>query len=114
LLLNVTVAVGGYQAADQVWVPGDSFEQFVGMLSDLERVRQGRADLEAATSDDFALTIASTDSAGHMAVQGHLSDRTPDGYRLSLHFGFTFDPGLLMDALRAFRALRGGIHAQLR
>jgi hypothetical protein len=106
---GVTHAVeclAGEELADAA--AGFRYFGFNEVASLLEEIGRG----ELADTEDA--DVRSTDTAGHMAVQGHLGDRTPDGYRLSLHFGFTFDPGLLTDALRDFRALRGGSHAQLR
>jgi len=106
LLLNVTVTVGGYAAADQVWILKDQFDGFLDDLSELERARRGRAELEAASRDEFVMTIRSTDAAGHLAVEGHVGDRTPDGFILALQFGFALDPGLLAQILQDFRALK--------
>lgn len=75
-------------------------------LAELDRTRRGRAALEAASPEDFRLSIEAVDAAGHIAIRGHVSDRTPDGFRLSLSFGFTFDPGQLASTLSAFRGLR--------
>jgi hypothetical protein len=99
LLLNVTVAIGGYRAADQVWIVDAGFDRFLTELSELERTRRGRAALEAASPEDFRLSIEVVDAAGHIAIRGQVSDRTPDGFRLSLSFGFTFDPGQLASSL---------------
>lgn len=106
LLLNVTVTVGGYAATDQVWILKEQFDDFLEDLSELERERRGRAELEAASRDEFVMTIRSTDAAGHLAVEGHVGDRTPDGFILALQFGFALDPGLLAQVLRDARALR--------
>jgi hypothetical protein len=76
LLLNVTVAIGGYQAADQVWIVDADFDRFLAELAELERTRRGRAALEAASPEDFRLSIDAVDAAGHIAdVDPRLAQR---------------------------------------
>ena len=105
ILLNVTVEVGAYSAADQSWVIADEWDRFLSDLTTLEDRRQGRAVVEGASPDDFRLEFYSTDSAGHMAVQGHIGWHKASGHILRLRFGFSFEPDLLPTAVRAVRGL---------
>lgn len=105
LLLNVTVQVGGYSVADQSWVVSGDWARFLEEVRALEKRRQGRAVLEGASPDDFRLEVFSTDSAGHMAVNGHLAYKS-DRHLLQLRFGFDFDPGLLPMFLQDLEHLR--------
>jgi hypothetical protein len=100
LLLNVSVTVGGYCAEDQCWVCAREWRVFLTELRQLERTRQGRADLSGASPEEFKLRIASTDRAGHMAVSGLVGWRRPDEFLQRLEFGFAFDPGMLAALIR--------------
>jgi hypothetical protein len=95
LLLNVTVEVGGYSAADQAWIMADDWRKFMNELIALEKIRKGQATLHGASPDDLKLTFEVIDAAGHMAVTGFLGWNTPDGYYQRFEFGFQFDAGLL-------------------
>src|SRR5262249_23572076 len=82
ILLNVTVEASSYSAADQSWVVAEKWDGFLTELGTLDERRQGRAVVEGASPDDFRLEFYSTDSAGHMAVQGYLGWHRPDGHIL--------------------------------
>ena len=105
ILLSVKVEASSYSAADQSWVVAEEWDRFLTELTTLEERRQGRAVLEGASPDDLRLEFYSSDSAGHMAVQGHLGWNKPDGHVLRLRFGFSFEPDLLPTAVRAMRGL---------
>ncbi|MBI3202443.1 MAG: hypothetical protein HYZ29_12955 [Myxococcales bacterium] len=106
VLLNVTVSVGGYAAADQVWVPGNAFAAFLDELADLERLRRGEARLTGVFSEEFELTFFATDPAGHMALRGHVQVTTPEAHVLALRFGFPFEPDRLPQLLADLRGMR--------
>jgi hypothetical protein len=82
----------------------DEWHGFLTELSTLDERRRGRAVIEGASPDDLRLEFYSNDSAGHMAVQGHLGWHKPDGHRLQLRFGFSFEPDLLPGVVQALRA----------
>src|SRR5262249_13676575 len=95
LLLNVTVVVGGYSAADQAWIVADDWCEFMNELRTLESIRQGQATLRGASPHDLGITLKATDRTGHMAVTGFLGWNSPDGFYQKCEFGFTFDAGML-------------------
>jgi hypothetical protein len=107
ILLNVTVQVSSYSAADQHWVVALDWKRFLSDLHTLDERRQGSAILQGASPEDLRLEFYSTDSAGHMAVRGHLGWHRPDGHFLQLRFGFSFEPDRLPKVVRALEALRG-------
>lgn len=100
LLLNVSVKVHGYSAADQAWIAAQDWRGFLAELRGLEKVRRGHATLRAASPRDLNLVIKAIDHAGHMAVSGFLGRDTPDGFAQKLEFGFAFDPGMLPTVVR--------------
>jgi hypothetical protein len=105
ILLNITVEVSSYSAADQSWVVADEWDRFLAELRNLNERRQGRAVVDGASRDDLRLEFYSTDSAGHMAIKGHLGWHQPNGHVLELRFGFSFEPDLLPNAIQAISAL---------
>jgi hypothetical protein len=104
-VLNVTVHVRGYSAADQSWIMGREWERFLGELTALERTRRGRVAVGGASPDDFRIEVFSTDSLGHMAVRGHVGWNSPEGHLLQLKFGFHFEPDSLPNLVRDLAAL---------
>jgi len=106
ILLSVTVKASSYAAADQSWVVAGEWDRFLLELRTLDEQRQGRAVVEGASPDDLRLEFYSTDSAGHMAVRGHLGWHKPDGHLLQLRFGFSFEPDLLPGVVQALRSFR--------
>jgi len=105
ILLNVTVEVEGFSAADQSWVPGLSWSGFLVELRKLENDRQGKATLIAACAEDLRLEFFSTDRAGHMAVRGHVRRRTTESFELQLRFVLAFEPDDLPRVLRDLERL---------
>lgn len=105
VLLNVTVVVGGYSAADQCWVVGSEWRGFMEDLRKLERTRRGQADLVGATPEKLAIRFAATDAAGHMSVAGTVGWHTPASFLHKLEFGFSFDPGVLANLVRELGGL---------
>lgn len=105
ILLNIAVDVSGYAAADQSWVIGGEWTRFLDELKKLDVRRQGRATVEGASRHDFRLEFYSTDSAGHMAVKGHLGWQKPNGHVLELKFGFSFEPDLLPTVVQGMHSL---------
>lgn len=105
LLLNVTVEVGSYSAADQAWVVVGDWRRFLAELRQLERLRQGQATLEGASPRDLKLVFRAIDRAGHMAISGFLGWETLDGFAQKLEFGFAFDAGMLENLVREFEEL---------
>ena len=102
-MLNITVQVRGYSAADQSWIVGREWESFLSELTALEKSRRGQAVANGASPDDFRLEIFSTDSVGHMAIRGHVGWHSPDGHLLHLKFGFRFEPDRLPKLVRDFK-----------
>ena len=100
LLLDVSVSVGGYAAADQAWVVGSDWRRFMQQLQQLERTRTGHAVLLGASPGDLDIKFAVVDAAGHMSVSGAVAWRTSDGFLQRLEFGFFFDPGMLASVQR--------------
>ena len=106
ILLNVTVEVAGYSAADQSWVVAEEWNRFLTELRLLDQRRQGRAVVVGASPDDLRLEFYSTDSAGHMAVRGRVGWHKPDNHFLQLRFGFPFEPDLLPGVVQALNAFQ--------
>ena len=105
LLINVTIVVGGYPAADQAWVVANDWREFMLELRALERTRQGQAALRGASPQDLQLIFKATERAGHMAVSGFVGRNSPDGFYQKCEFGFDFDTGMLSSVVRDFAAL---------
>jgi len=105
LLLNVTVRVRGYSAADQAWVVAGDWREFMNEMRTLEDVRNGDATLRGADIRDLEITFKATDRAGHMAVEGFVGWSSPDGFYLKCEFGFAFDAGVLGNVVRELAAL---------
>ena len=92
LLLNVTVQASSYSAGDQSWVLGDEWVKILAEIATLDERRQGRAVVEGTSREDLRLEFYSTDSAGHMAVQGHLGWRKPTATFCNLSLDFLSNP----------------------
>jgi hypothetical protein len=108
VLLNVTVQVGSYSAADQCWIGANDLKRFLSELRELEADRQGQAILLGASLDDLRLEFYSTDSVGHMGVKGHLGWNRSEEFPLQLKFGFGFEPDRLRSLLEYFETMTCG------
>ncbi len=105
LLLNFTVVVGGYSAADQVWVVATDWRAFMNELRALEKNRQGQATLLGASPNELIIVFNAIDRAGHMAVSGFIGWNSPDGFYQKCEFGFAFDLEMLSSVIREFTVL---------
>jgi hypothetical protein len=103
--LQVTVRIAGYAAADQSWVVRSHMERFLHQLRVLEQKRHGHAMLASPAPEDLQLEFYSIDSAGHMAVRGHVGWTDPNRFLQQLRFGFAFEPDKLPGILEYFEAL---------
>jgi hypothetical protein len=105
--LRVTVSVeqGGFSAKADAWVLEEVWREFLSDLAILEEIGQGAALLEAMSPEELRLSFRSTDSAGHMAVEGFVGVRAA-GHAAKLTFSpVAFDPTELPRVLRELRAL---------
>ncbi len=107
LLLNVTVKVSSYSAADQCWIATNDVERFLLELRQLESRRHGQAVLLGASPDDLRLEFYSTDSLGHMAVKGYVGWQKSEEFPLQLMFGFAFEADRLPPLLEYFETISG-------
>jgi hypothetical protein len=105
VLLSITVEVTGYSASDTAWIISQAFESFLTQLQTLDFKRQGRAVLEGASPSELRLEFFSTDSAGHMAVQGHIGRQTSERHSQQLRFGFDFESDRLPSFFSGLRSL---------
>jgi len=96
---TVNVALPHFTGTIETWFSQVDWDGFLGDLRELERARQGKAQLSADDPREFEITIASTDRSGHMAVTGHVG-RADGSHRTSLGFGFAFDVSTLPKLLR--------------
>ena len=108
LLLNITVKVYSYSAADQCWIAANDVKRFLLELRKLESRRQGQAVLLGASPDDLRLEFYSTDSLGHMAVKGYVGWQKSEEFPLQLKFGFAFEPDRLLLLLEYFETISRG------
>jgi hypothetical protein len=105
LLLNVTVKVANYSAADQCWIAANDLDKFLLALRSLERQRQGKAVLVGADPQDLRLVFSSTNSSGHTAVHGYVGWQKSEEFPLQLKFGFEFEPDRLPSVLEYFEMI---------
>jgi len=96
-VVTVRAGIRGFTGVAESIVVGAEWFAFLRDLRSLEQARKGVAWLRSSASDEFRLRLFATDPAGHMAVEGTLSDCHRDEESvLTLHFGpVTFDPSLL-------------------
>jgi hypothetical protein len=108
LLFNVSVAAGGYGAADQVWVARAAWAAFLAQFRELERRRSGAAELRGLLPEEFGLRFFTFDRAGHLGLEGHLAGRRYSmgtARELRLAFHLELDPSELGPALEQFESV---------
>jgi acetyl esterase/lipase len=110
VLLNVTVQVGSYSAADQCWIAANDLKRFLSELRELEASRQGQAVLLGASLDDLRLEFYSTDSyAPLLLIHGDAEDVIPF-QQAELMYEAVKKVGVPVKLLR----VPGGTHVNLR
>jgi hypothetical protein len=97
--LQVKVESRGFTGHGTSWVEADRLAIFARQLRALESTRRGEAELEGMSPGEFRLRVYSVDQAGHMAIEGRVSDMGQ-----SLEFGFPFCPSLLRELVAEFES----------
>ena len=71
---EITVKSGGFAGTNaKVWVARPGLDRWVAQLRQVAEDRKGSAELRSMSPDDFLLVVRVADSAGHIALIGHLS-----------------------------------------
>jgi hypothetical protein len=105
-MFTIQVPSSGFTGHTNAWVSADSLRSFCTALVRLEQKRKGEARLEAIMPEELSLAIRSTDSRGHMAVEGvaggfvFREDSQPWNAWHAVQFGFEFGPSQLATAVR--------------
>jgi hypothetical protein len=107
--LSVEVSSNGYSGHGSVWIEAPALTNFLDALDDLERRRQGVAELRGMSPEEFHLRFWNINRRGHIAVSGRLTKsvflETPVPIFQSLEFVFRFDPTIFQKAVAELRAL---------
>jgi hypothetical protein len=100
LLIVAELRRADFSARIDTWVLRENWQAFCDDLYLLERKRQGQAKVESISPKELSLCIRSTDSSGHMAVEGSLGYRGIHG-EVQLAFSpMPFCPSVLPELLR--------------
>jgi hypothetical protein len=107
--VKISVQSFGFSAQGLTWIDCLSLQNFVEQLRQLENKRHGSAELSSISPHEFWMKICSTDSLGHVAIFGRLS-QSEQGLRYNhlLEFGFSFDPSLLPSLVKNFEVIENG------
>lgn len=103
--LSVKVISGKFSAEVNAFFDQPRLQTFVRGLTELERTREGLAELSTMYSDEVWLRFAVADGWGHTRVEGMLINYDVRGVRPcrhSIEFGFDFDPTFLPAAVAGF------------
>jgi hypothetical protein len=107
--IKVSVTCGGFSVHDrEVWVSAAAWARFDRELHALEASRRGEAQLVSQSPQDLRLRLYAWDSAGHIAVEGHVGKHLAAASRaheIGLRFAFDMDSELLGAVVREFDAL---------
>ena len=110
--LHVDVSADGFTGKhDQVWFERDEMLGFVAALRQMERVRQGEAELRSFSPDEFRLRLFVADALGALAVEGELRHQSygfPAGLGCGMAFVFRVSGEYLLSILRGFEAFAQG------
>lgn len=107
LLVVVDVRCRGFSGHIDTWILREAWTGFCNQLELLEERHQGEATVESISPREFRLTIRSIDRAGHMAIEGLIGYRGPDGETLLTFSPMSFDPSILPELLAKARAIAG-------
>jgi len=107
LRLLVEVRCPGFTGRIDTWVLREAWIAFAEGLAALDERRQGEAIVESITPQEFRLVVRSTDSAGHMAIEGLLGYRGVHGETLLTFSPMSFDPSSLPALVLEARAIAG-------
>jgi hypothetical protein len=108
--VKISMQSFGFSAQGLTWIDRLNLQDFVAQLRQLENKRHGSAELSSISPHEFWLKICSTDSLGHVAIFGRLSQakqQTEQGLTCNhlLEFGFSFDPSLLPSLVKNFEVI---------
>jgi hypothetical protein len=107
---EITANSGGFSGKNsKVWVARPDLDGWIAQLRWVAADRKGAAELRSMSPGDFLLIVRVADSAGHIAIEGHLS-RTLLGARRAhrhniIEFRIDFDPTRLPELLAQFETM---------
>jgi hypothetical protein len=107
IALIVNVRSRGFTGRNDTWISRAAWLEFCEQLSTLEAHRQGEAVVESISPKELRLIFRSTDSAGHMAVEGFVGYRGTYGEVLLAFSPMSFDPSILPELVRDARRIAG-------
>jgi hypothetical protein len=107
ILVVVEVRCSGFTGHIDTWILRRAWIEFCNRLAALEERRQGEAVVESISPRECRLVFRSTDSAGHMAVEGLLGYRGVYGETLLTFSPMSFDPSILPTLVADARAIAG-------
>ena len=97
---------------NSVWFSRNNIDLFIQQIEELDKTRQGKAELfnmgSQTEPNPLEFTIFSTDNLGHLAVQAALqkfSYLSHPANTLKVTVSFEFDPSLLPSIIVDFRKL---------
>src|SRR5436190_11538005 len=95
ILAVVEVRCPGFSGHIDTWILREAWVDFCKRLAALDERRRGEAVVESISPGEFRLVVRSTDSAGHMAIEGLLGYRGVHGATLLTFSPMSFDPSTL-------------------
>ncbi len=107
--VKIRVQYDTFSASTFDWVMLPEWEKFLEQLVKLEAVRVGNAVLVGASPDQLQLRIFVWDALGHMAIEGHIGNRSIDR-DLKLQFSkIEFDPTALLELINELKSCGDGL-----
>jgi hypothetical protein len=107
ILVVVDVRCPGFTGHIDTWILREAWIAFCQRLAALDEGRRGEAVVEGISPQEFRLVVRSTDSAGHMAIEGLLGYRGVHGRTLLTFSPMAFDPSTLPVLVQEARAIAG-------
>ena len=111
LLLDVFVRSASFSASTDTWVLAAEWRSFVEGLRIVESTRAGAATLRSMSPDEFEITVAVVDRAGHTTATGFVGRRLrrasfgDDACVSRICFDVRFDPSQLPHLVRELSAI---------
>jgi hypothetical protein len=105
--VGVDVRCRGFTGHIDTWILQEAWLAFCEQLAVLQEHRQGEAVVESISPREFRLVVRSTDSTGHMAIEGLVGYRGVHGETLLTFSPMSFDPSKLPTLVREARAIAG-------
>ena len=91
-----------------IWISEEDIDTFILGLENLDKTRNGQAELQSMSPGELNLLFKAIDNLGHLAVELHIKkeDRVSMDYSYDVNIEFQVDPTILPSVIKDLKKIK--------